>query len=99
MALISRPTEHGALLIREGSQLIQIGSTLKCPHCGLHFESMPGSGKRRAWCHHCNAVCCSKVDGQDVMAGDSRPSPCDECYPEEKMLEDIERANKESMWV
>lgn len=96
---MKKPTEHGALLVREGSQLIQVGSTLKCPHCGLHFVSTAGSGKRRMWCSHCDAVCCSRVDGRDVKFGDPRPSPCDTCYPEEKMLEDIERAAHRDMWV
>jgi hypothetical protein len=65
--------EHGGVLL-DG---IQVASTLQCPHCGAHFVSIPGSGKRRAWCTRCRAVTCGEL-------------PCDQCVPIEARLDHAE---------
>lgn len=65
---------HGAFIV-DGKE---VGCTLQCPHCGAHFLSVRGSGKRRTFCMHCMAVTC----------GDPR---CDPCKPLEKLLEEFER--------
>lgn len=36
----------------------EIAHTLQCPHCGSHFISRKGSGHRRSFCLHCEAVTC-----------------------------------------
>lgn len=56
----------------------EAGETRQCPHCGMHFLSVRGSGKKRGYCMCCGKVTCGK-------------ERCDRCYPTEKMLEDIER--------
>ena len=66
--------EHGAIIL-DGQQ---VASTLQCPHCGSHFVSRKGSGKRRTWCLRCNAVTC----GQHT---------CDPCIPFEKRLDICEK--------
>ena len=65
--------DHGGILI-DGKQ---VGSTLQCPHCGCHFVSIPGSGKRRTWCTHCGAVTCGS-------------KKCDPCIPLEAKLDFVE---------
>lgn len=65
--------EHGAFVV-DG---IQVSSTLQCPHCGAHFEVVPGSGKRRVWCGKCHAVTCGNPQ-------------CDTCIPIEARLENRE---------
>lgn len=67
--------EHGAFII-DGKQT---ASTLQCPHCGGHFVSIKGSGKRRTYCFKCAAVTCGNLI-------------CDPCVPLEKQLELIEKA-------
>ena len=67
--------EHGGIIF-DGKQ---VASTLQCPHCGGHFVSTPGSGKKRGFCFGCHGVTC----GSDA---------CEKrCLPTEKMLEEIER--------
>jgi hypothetical protein len=66
-------TEHGGF-IEDGRQ---VASTLCCPHCGAHFVSIRGSGKRRAWCTRCMAVTCGL-------------HACDECIPIEARLDHSE---------
>lgn len=63
-------TEHGAVIV-DGRQT---GTTLACPHCGMHFLSFKGSGKRRTWCVKCAAVTCGE-------------HKCDACAPFEARLE------------
>lgn len=65
--------EHGGMVI-DG---VQTSSTLQCPHCGAHFISMPGSGKRRTVCLKCMQVTCGKP-------------VCDACVPLEAQLEHAE---------
>lgn len=62
--------EHGGIIIGG----MQVASTLQCPHCGGHFESIPGSGKRRTFCLRCQAVTCGNP-------------ACDACIPVEAKLE------------
>lgn len=66
-------TEHGGIIL-DG---VQVSSTLQCPHCGGHFESRPGSGKRRTYCLHCAAVTCGNP-------------ACDPCIPIEARLDHAE---------
>lgn len=36
----------------------EVGHTLRCPHCGAHFVSVRGSGKKRGFCRDCSKVVC-----------------------------------------
>ena len=65
--------EHGGMML-DG---IQVATTLMCPHCGSHFESFPGSGRRRTYCLKCSAVTC----GHKL---------CDPCIPLEARLDSVE---------
>lgn len=65
---------HGAFIV-DGKE---VGFSLQCPHCGAHFLSVKGSGKRRAFCTKCMAVTC----------GDRA---CDACKPFEKWLSEMEK--------
>ncbi len=65
--------EDGAIL--DGAR--QIATTLQCPHCGGHFDSFPGSGKRRTFCLKCCATTCGNPH-------------CDVCVPAEARLEHAE---------
>lgn len=73
-----RPYEHGALLNNEGGVgLVQVASTLKCCHCGMHFNVETAGGHR---CPSCDEMTCRS------------PQCMITCVPEEKMLERIEAA-------
>ena len=50
------------------------GSTLKCCHCGGHFEVVRGSGRKRGFCMKCMDVTCME------------PACVTQCVPEEKYL-------------
>ena len=52
--------------------------TVQCCHCGGHFISTPGSGKRRGFCCNCAHTTCG------------RPG-CDHCLPHEQWLENMEQ--------
>lgn len=71
----------GALLTRDlsGSGWTQVGETLQCRHCQMHWQVMPGSGKRRGWCPHCAGPTCGAAK-------------CEPCDPFEAKLERIESA-------
>lgn len=58
---------HG-LVIVDGKE---VATTLQCPHCGGHFVSRKGSGKRRDYCLKCDAICCG---------GEMTPYPY--CHPD-----------------
>lgn len=45
---------HG-LIIVNGKE---VGTTLRCPHCGGHFRSVKGSGHRRSFCTRHGLVTC-----------------------------------------
>ena len=66
--------EHGGIVV-DGRQ---VGSTEQCPHCGGHFLSVKGSGKRRGWCTKCYAKTC----GNPL---------CDICIPMAVALDFAER--------
>jgi len=55
---------HGAIMING----VEVAHTLMCPHCGMHFVSRKGSGRRRTFCMKCRAVTCGNYE-------------CDECRP------------------
>lgn len=57
---------------------IEVAHTLQCCHCGGHYVSVKGSGKRRGFCMKCMGVTCGSVK-------------CDNCIPTEKMLDNIEK--------
>lgn len=65
--------EHGGIIV-DG---VQVASTLRCPHCGGHFDSWPGSGKRRAFCLKCQRVTCGHL-------------ACDPCIPIEARCDFVE---------
>jgi hypothetical protein len=68
------PKASGAFIV-DGQE---VASTLQCCHCGRHFVSIKGSGKKRGFCLHCNKVTCGN-------------SKCDICIPFEKQLEMMEK--------
>lgn len=37
-----------------------VGYTIQCVHCGGHFISRPGSGKKRGYCLACDGITCGK---------------------------------------
>lgn len=77
---MSRVSEHGAWL--DGGT--QVASTLKCPHCGLHFDPQqplatnPRELVVRGFCEYCFAVTCGSES-------------CYPCIPEELMLHRLEQ--------
>ncbi len=56
----------------------EVASTLQCGHCGRHFVSIKGSGRRRGFCLRCDKVTCGSPQ-------------CDICIPFEKQLETMEK--------
>ena len=68
----------GAVMI-DGQQTAE---TLRCCHCGMHWERQPGSGTVRGYCMKCNAVICGN------------PSCMRECKPFEKWCEEVEAAER-----
>tara|TARA_R100000808_G_scaffold930_2_gene4456 strand:+ start:1146 stop:1442 length:297 start_codon:yes stop_codon:yes gene_type:complete len=52
------------------------GDTLQCCHCNAHFEVV--EGREYGYCRKCNSPTC----------GSHR---CDDCYPFEKKLDDIDK--------
>lgn len=65
----------------------EVGHTLQCVHCGAHFLSIRGSGKKRGWCMLCNGVTCS------------RKKCLLDCVPFEKQLEISEGKKHPSLQV
>lgn len=61
--------EHGVILV-DGICTVD---TKQCCHCGGHFISYKGSGKRRMYCAKCDAITCGEPG-------------CDECIPFERQL-------------
>lgn len=55
----------------------EVAHTLRCCHCGGHFVSVRGSGKKRGWCTVCRSITCGKAG-------------CDVCVPFEARLEVLE---------
>jgi len=56
----------------------EVAATLQCCHCGGHFVSIKGSGKKRGFCMCCMRVTCG-------AAG------CDHCVPFDRRLELYEK--------
>ena len=52
-------------------------ATLRCVHCGAHWQVRPGSGKIRGFCMRCNGPVCSEK--------------CAECIPTEQQLQNMEK--------
>lgn len=51
----------------------EVAHTRQCCHCGQHFLSIKGSGKRRGYCTYCNKITCGA-------------HKCDVCVPMEEKL-------------
>jgi hypothetical protein len=66
--------QQGAIVINGR----EVAETRQCCHCGQHYVSVKGSGKRRGFCRYCFAVTCGAA-------------ACDVCVPMEKQLEIMER--------
>lgn len=49
---------HGAL-VADGREVADL---LQCCHCQYTWRLQPGSGRRRGFCHRCNAVTCGKPE-------------------------------------
>lgn len=65
---VTRGDEHGNVITAD---------SLRCCHCGGHFEMVRGSGKRRGFCLGCQAITCGAPD-------------CDPHIPFEAKLEHAE---------
>lgn len=65
---------HGVIL--EGTK--EVADTHQCPHCGMHFVMVKGSGTRRGFCLKCHGVTCGK------------PECSTKCVPMERQLEMME---------
>lgn len=50
----SKPSGH---ILINGQE---VAHTMQCKHCGEHFISRKGSGKKRGWCFRCFGVTCGK---------------------------------------
>jgi hypothetical protein len=57
---------------------MQVGSTLRCCHCGLHWIVIRGSGRQRGFCMKCMDVTCGAPE-------------CIPCLPYEKRIDMIEK--------
>lgn len=64
----------GIILVND----VEVAATLQCCHCGKHFVSIKGSGKRRGWCLRCNKITCGNP-------------ACDPCIPFEEKLNIMEK--------
>ena len=68
----------GRMISKESGAIVvggrHIGSTQQCVHCGKHEMVIPGSGKKRGWCHYCKGFLC----GKEI---------CKKCVPYEAQLE------------
>lgn len=56
----------------------EVGETLQCVHCAMHWQTVKGSGRSRGFCMHCFGTTCGA-------------KACDPCIPFEKRLEDYEK--------
>ncbi len=70
--------KEDGIIILNGSV---VGITKQCVHCGNHFLSVKGSGKKRGWCMKCHGITCGKIE-------------CCKCVPFEKKLEIMENLNR-----
>ncbi len=53
-------TENGTSIFRcvESGKEIAVFKSMKCLHCGFHWDVIPGSGRKRGWCQNCNGPTC-----------------------------------------
>lgn len=79
--LIIGPKEDGVIITQtEGGPEVH-HPTYQCCHCGLHFQSVKGSGKRRGFCMRCKRITCGHPD-------------CGVCIPWERKMEMMEAGNE-----
>lgn len=64
-----------------------VADTVMCVHCGIHWEVIPGSGKRRGFCMFCKGVSC----GAEYCMKD--------CHPFEARVELSEAIAQKNMKV
>lgn len=57
--LVTRRPAGEFIEVQDG-RVIREGQTLRCIHCGGHWEIRPGSGRRRGFCFHCNGPTCGQ---------------------------------------
>ena len=65
---------HGVIL--EGTR--EVADTRQCPHCGMHFVMVKGSGVTRGFCMRCGGITCGKRECST------------RCVPLEAQLEHLE---------
>jgi hypothetical protein len=65
-------------IVRDDGTTLE-ADTMRCVHCGKHWQVVPGSGRKRGWCIKCNGPLCGK---ELCMKS---------CYPVEKRLDDAEK--------
>ena len=72
---------HGpaALHIGVNGTLLNEGSVRQCKHCSTVKQYKPGAGVLWGYCRKCDGYVCDKPG-------------CQECYPAEQFIEDIELA-------
>ncbi len=53
-------TENGTSIFRcvESGKEIAVFKSMKCLHCGFHWDVIPGSGRKRGWCQSCHGPTC-----------------------------------------
>jgi hypothetical protein len=78
---VRRPHGVAYLLHADGRQ--EERDILICRHCQYTMVIVPGSGRRRGWCHRCAGPLCGK---QRCMT---------QCEPFERWLEAVERKYRE----
>jgi len=80
MNIISVRKTHGYRVETDPSgTVVSEHDLLQCPHCGIHFTIVPGSGIQRMRCGKCRRICCGSLE-------------CIECKTWEAKMEEIEAA-------
>jgi hypothetical protein len=76
-------TENGQFFVQDVNGTKQFNS-VQCKHCGMHWQTVPGSGRIRGYCTNCHGLVCGS-------------SACvHECVPFEAQLE-IQEGNKKTI--
>jgi len=70
---------HGYTVVVGEFGLPVENDTLQCCHCGMHWQVIRGSGRRRGWCTGCTQVTCGA-------------KACVPCIPQEMRCEEPDRA-------
>lgn len=60
---------------------VHVADTLTCCHCGYVWVPIKGSGIQRGFCLKCMQVTCGRPE-------------CNECVPQEKFLDQIDKMNR-----